>query len=170
MHDKNSRLPGERIFAVLMAVISLIAVLSAYGISGFEALSSPGAFPLAVSAVMLIASAIIVAQSFRLPKSMTVTSLGTILPWRVLFMIVMVVLYALVVQPLGFLPTSFLFVFLSIQVLGGGNVLRNIGYTALSLVLIYAVFRLIFSVLMPEGIVPEREIIQWFRTLIAGGN
>ena len=169
MHDKNSRLPGEGLFAIIMAVISLVAVWKAYGISGFEALSSPGAFPMAVSAVMLVAALIIVRHTLVLPKSTIVTTAAAILPWRVLFMIGMVVLYALAIKPLGFLPTSFLFLFVSIQVLGGGSAIRNLGYAALSLAIIYAIFRLVFAVLMPEGIVPEREIIAWVRSLFAGG-
>lgn len=170
MHDKNSRLPGEGLFAILMAAISLVAAWKAYGISGFEALSSPGAFPMAVSAVMLVAAIIIVKHTLQLPKSTTVTRAAQVLPWRVLFLIVLVGIYALAVKPLGFLPTSFLFVFVAMQVLGGGSVLRNLGYTLLSLAVIYAVFRLVFAVLMPEGIVPEREIIAWFRSLFAGGQ
>ena len=170
MHDKNSRLPGEGLFAIIMAAISLIAVVKAYGIAGFESLSSPGAFPLAVSTVMLVAALIVVRHTLKLPKSTVVTSFAAVLPWRVLFLIGMVILYALAVKPLGFLPTSFLFLFVSVQVLGGGSVVRNLGITLLALVIIYAVFRLVFAVLMPEGIVPEREIMAWFRTLFAGGN
>lgn len=169
MHDKNSRLPGEGPFAVLMAVVSIIAVWKAYGISGFESLSAPGTFPMAVAMVMLIAALAFTARTLRLPKSVKVTSLTTILPMRVLFMIVMVVFYALAVKPLGFLPTSFLFLLVSMQVLRGGNLLRNAGISLLCLIIVYAVFRLIFAVLMPEGIVPEREILSWFRALFTGG-
>ena len=35
--------------------------------------------------------------------------------------------------------------------------------------MIYIVFRLVFTVLLPEGIVPEREILAFFRNLMAGG-
>ena len=37
-----------------------------------------------------------------------------------------------------------------------------------TLALVWIVFRLIFSVLMPEGIVPEGEFIQMFRNLFPG--
>ena len=36
--------------------------------------------------------------------------------------------------------------------------------------LVYSIFRLIFTVLMPPGIVPEGEILAFIRTLFAGGN
>lgn len=169
MHDKNSRLPGEGLFAILLALLSLGAVWKAYGISGFEALSAPGTFPMAVAVVMLFASIAFTLRTLRLPKSTTITSFAAILPWRVIFMIAMIAAYALAVKPLGFLPTSFLFLLVSMQVLEGGNFLRHVGISLLCLVIVYAVFRLIFSVLMPEGIVPEREIIAWVRGLFAGG-
>lgn len=170
MQDKNSRLPGEGLFAILMVVVSLIAVWKAYGISGFDSLSAPGTFPMAVGVVMLIAALSVTFRTLRLPKSVLVTGLAPILPLRVLFVIVMVVLYALAVKPLGFLPTSLLFLLVSMQVLQGGNLLRNAGISLLCVIVVYAVFRLVFSVLMPEGIVPEREIISWGRTLFTGGG
>lgn len=169
MHDKNSRLPGEGFFAILMAGISGFALWKAWGISGFSALSAPGTFPMAVAAVMLVASLVIVAKTVRLPKSATVTGLSAVLPWRVVFLIAIVIGYALAIQPLGFLPTSFLFLMIAMQVLAGGRLLRNAGIALLCLVLVYAVFRLLFSVLMPEGIVPEREIMAWVRTLLSRG-
>ena len=45
--------------------------------------------------------------------------------------------------------------------------LLSVGIVAL----IYLVFRLVFTVLMPAGIVPEAEIIAWAKALFAGkGN
>ena len=42
--------------------------------------------------------------------------------------------------------------------------------SAFSLLLVYLVFRIVFTVLMPSGIVPEGEMIQWFRNLFHGGQ
>lgn len=169
MHDKNSRLPGEGLFTVLLAIVSAVLMYKAYEISGFEALSAPGTFPMAVAAVMLVTSVLIALRTVRLPRSTVVTRAAEVLPWRVVFMTVMIGLYAVAVQPLGFLPTSFIFMFVTIQVLRGGNVLWNAFVSAVMLLLVYGVFRLIFSVLMPEGIVPEREIIARVRGLFTGG-
>jgi hypothetical protein len=36
--------------------------------------------------------------------------------------------------------------------------------------LIYLVFRVIFNVIMPEGIVPEREILAFFGRLLPAGQ
>ncbi len=77
--------------------------------------------------------------------------------------------YAALLGPLGFLPASFLFLFAAIQFLWR----RNPGLTLLmavaALAVAYAVFRLVFQVVLPEGIVPEREIMAWVENLFAGG-
>jgi hypothetical protein len=36
--------------------------------------------------------------------------------------------------------------------------------------MIYAVFRLIFQVVLPEGIVPEAEIMAWIEQLFSSGE
>jgi hypothetical protein len=38
-----------------------------------------------------------------------------------------------------------------------------------SLILIWIVFRVVFTVLLPSGILPEAEFIQFFRSLLSGG-
>ena len=45
-----------------------------------------------------------------------------------------------------------------------------VGETAVPLIVVWLIFRIVFTVLMPAGIVPEGEIIQVFRNLIGGGN
>ena len=39
-----------------------------------------------------------------------------------------------------------------------------------SLVIIWLVFRLVFTVLLPSGILPEAELVQALRDLFSGGN
>jgi putative tricarboxylic transport membrane protein len=38
-----------------------------------------------------------------------------------------------------------------------------------SLVVIWIIFRVVFTVLLPAGILPEAEFIQFFRNLFSGG-
>ncbi len=42
MHTKRSRLPGETAFTVILLLVSAFMLWTAYGISGFESLSSAG--------------------------------------------------------------------------------------------------------------------------------
>ena len=73
------------------------------------------------------------------------------------------IVYALLLSPLGFLPASFLFLFAGMRLLyPRGGWLRS-GIIALgALIVIYVIFRLVFQVILPEGIVPEREILSGF--------
>jgi len=177
-HDGNSdalpggleaeRRPGELAFAILMVAASLGLLWSAYGIAGFEALSSPGAIPMATTAVMLISSILIVLKVVKLPLTRLETLAKDILPPVILIFAALLIAYGLLLTTLGFLPTSALFLIVAIKILGrrgwGWTVLVSLG----SLLLIWLIFRIVFTVLMPSGIVPEAEFIQYFRTLFAG--
>ena len=64
MRADRTRRPGEGVFTLVLAAISLFLLWSAYGISGFEALSSPGALPMATAATMVVTALIIAAGTF----------------------------------------------------------------------------------------------------------
>ena len=53
MQTTPTRRPGELVFNLFLFLASLFLFYSAYGISGFEALSSPGMVPMATTAVMI---------------------------------------------------------------------------------------------------------------------
>ncbi|MEQ9329253.1 MAG: tripartite tricarboxylate transporter TctB family protein [Rhodospirillales bacterium] len=169
-HDSGSRLPGERMFTLLLCAFSLGAFYKAHDIDGFSALSSAGAFPLAVTATMVIASALILLRTFRLPARLPRPAWREILPPNVIFMVGMMAAYIVMLQQLGFLPTSQNILLVTIKALWGKGALVTLATSLLVLVAIYLVFRIVFSVLMPEGIVPEREIIAWVRTLFGSGG
>lgn len=163
------RRPGELAFGLFLLIASCCLFWSAYGIAGFEALSSPGAIPMATTAVMVITGVIVVVRTARLPLTTNETLRRDILPLTVVLFIVLLVIYGLLMKPLGFLPTSALFLMVAIKVLAkkgwGWTVMISLG----SLVLIWLIFRIAFSVLMPSGIVPEAEFIQIFRDILGGG-
>jgi len=163
-----TRRPGELVFGVFLLASSLGLLWSAYGIAGFEALSSPGAIPMATSAVMVMAAAVVVVKTIRLPMDVTETLARDILPVKVVIFAALLVAYGILLKPLGFLPTSALFLITGIKLLAK----RNWGWTLFvslgSLFVIWLIFRIVFTVLMPSGIVPEAEFIQFFRNLING--
>ncbi|WGW05979.1 tripartite tricarboxylate transporter TctB family protein [Tropicibacter oceani] len=165
----DQRRPGELAFAVFLALASLFLLYSAYGISGFQALSAPGSVPMATTLVMVVSALIIALRTARLPKVMTETLAKDILPVMVVVFIGFLILFGLALKPLGFVPTAALFLIVAIKLLAR----RGWGYTLCvalgSLVVIWIVFRVVFTVLLPAGIVPEAEFIQLFRTLLSGG-
>ena len=164
------RRPGELIFGAFLLIASLGLLWNAYGISGFEALSAPGTVPMATALVMVISAAILVLRTARLPRVTTETVLRDILPPVVMIFALFLLAYGLLLKPLGFLPTSALFLVAAIKLLGKRSWLWTLGISLGSLVLIWLIFRIVFTVLMPAGILPEAEFIQLFRDLIAGGD
>jgi len=170
MQDGHVRRPGEGVFAILLTVLSLFLLWKAYEIDGFSALSSSGALPMGAAAIMVLSAAIIAMKTLKSPKSTTETMARDILPADVWIGMALITGYALLLVPLGFLPTSFLFLFLMIKRLSGRSLLFCLWTSAVSLFVIYLVFRIVFSVIMPEGIVPEGRIIAVIGKFLSGGQ
>ena len=53
-HEHRRKRRGEDLFGLIMVVISVGLFWQAYQIAGFSALSSPGAFPMAAAAMMVV--------------------------------------------------------------------------------------------------------------------
>lgn len=170
MGPNNTRKPGEAIFALLLALVSLGALVKAYGIAGFEGLSSPGAFPMAAAAIMFVSALAVSVNTLRATREGEAETFRDILPASATIMAVLILLYAIALRPLGFLPTSLIFLFVSTLILARRGVIFSALVSVFSLAIIYVIFRLVFSVLMPEGLVPEREILAWIGNLFAGGQ
>lgn len=164
------RRPGEVVFAGFLVIASLVLVWSAYSISGFESLSSPGTVPMATSAIMLITAVIVLAKTLRMPPNLRETVAAHILPVAVVVVMGLLVGYAVLLEPLGFLPTSALFLVTAVKFLSGRGWLFTLAVSLGSLIVVYLIFRIVFTVLMPPGIVPEGEMLQLLRGLFAGGG
>jgi hypothetical protein len=80
----------------------------------------------------------------------------------------MLVGYGLALKPFGFLPTSALFLIAAIKILGQRSWAFTLTVSLVSLMVIWIVFRIVFTVLMPPGIFPEAEIVQFLRNLFSG--
>lgn len=160
--------PGETIFGFLMLGLSLFLFWQAYEISGFNSLSSPGALPLATSALMVISSAIALVDDFRRPDGDHPLRhfFRQILPLSVALMIGIILLFAVMLETVGFIITAFVFLVASIQLLHHRSFATSLLVATVALVFIYLIFRIIFVVVLPEGVVPEREIMAameaWF--------
>ena len=170
MQGNTPRRPGELAFTIAMLLGSLYLLWSAHGIAGFEALSSPGAIPMVATGAMVVCAAIILRDTLRKPGQTSERFSRAILPVPVAVTIAMIAAYALALKPVGFVPTSLVFLMVMIRYLAGGSLLRAALLSFGIVALVYAVFRLVFTVLMPPGIVPEGEILAFVRSLFAGGR
>lgn len=168
MQTKQPRRPGELVFNLALLAGSLYLLWSAYGISGFEALSAPGGIPMAATGVMALCTGMILRDTLRRDRSTTERVSRDILPMPVIVTILAIAGYALALKPLGFLPTSLIFLTGLIHYLAGLSLLRSVLLSLAIVAAIYLLFRIVFTVLMPPGIVPEGEIIAWLRALFAG--
>lgn len=169
MDSKSKKKPGEAIFAGLLLLFSLFVLWQAYGIAGFESLSSPGAFPMAVASVMAVSSFVVLLKMLRLETQETIQFWHDILPPVISIITCFIVVFALVLEPIGFIPAAFVFLSCSVFVLRKTGLVYSLAISAGSLFVIYILFRLVFSVMMPEGIVPERELLAWFENIISSG-
>lgn len=153
------RRPGERIFCGLLVAFSVYLFWQAYNISGFKDLSSPGAFPLATSAAMIVAACVVFTNTLKKPVAEGVRFFYHCFPPIVGIVIALILIFAVMLEGLGFILSSFFFLFVSIQFLHRKSLLTTLSVTVVALVMVYVIFRLVFQVVLPEGIVPEREII-----------
>lgn len=170
--ERDKRRPGEVFFAAFLCVASLGLLWSAYGIEnpfGPNGLSAPRSIPVAATLAMVIAAAIITFKTVKLPLDQAETLTRDILPITVVLFTLLLIGYGILLRPLGFLPTSALFLIVGIKLLAKRGWLWTLTVSLTSLIVIWLIFRIVFSVLMPSGIVPEGEFIQIFRGLFSGG-
>lgn len=164
--------PGETIFGFLFVGMSLFLFWQSYLISGFSKLSSPGAFPLAATALMVLTSCIslLKGMSHKKGDAGIAPFFQQILPFIVAAMIGMLLLFAVMLKTVGFILTAFVFLIASMYFLHRGGIFRSVLLATLALTLIYIIFRLVFKVILPEGIIPEREIMAWIGNFFSKGG
>jgi putative tricarboxylic transport membrane protein len=170
MQSKTPRRPGELVFNLFVIAASLFLFYSAYGIAGFDALSSAGAIPMTTTALMTLCGLLILRENLRKSPNTAEKIERDILPMPVIVTILAITAYALLLKPLGFIPTSFLFLLGLMKLFSARSWAFSIAAAAGSVALIYVIFRLIFTVLMPQGVVPESEILAAIGHLFGGAK
>lgn len=161
MPSPVTRRPGEAVFAALMVVVSLLLFWNAYRIAGFSALSSPGAFPLAATSAMVLTSLVTLARTAAMPTGHTGPAAlrALVFPTVVVAFAVLIVLYGALLESLGFVLTSLAFLFGGIWLLHQRGPWVALFWAVISIILVYVIFRVVFQVVLPEGILPERRFL-----------
>ncbi|WP_332742673.1 tripartite tricarboxylate transporter TctB family protein [Hydrogenophaga sp.] len=158
MHTQRSRLPGEMAFTVLLLMFSAFMLWTAYGISGFESLTSAGSFPMVATGVMVITGLANVVHTLREKPSPPLE--GETLPQQFMRQLTPGVLigftaatfaYMLALEWAGFLVSSYVFLVVSMWLLGSRRIVLNLVVSALSLAAIHVIFQTAFSVVLPSG-------------------
>ncbi len=146
---------GERTFCILLVIFSLFVLYQAYLISGFSSISSPGAFPLGVGVVLLI-SAVQVLWELRGKATHGEGWAASAkrfshehFPRHIVVFTLLSVAYLAIIQWASFYVSTFAFLMFSIVYLRRGKLLSALLASSVSLVAIYLLFTLAFSVYLP---------------------
>lgn len=158
MSTPQRRLAGELSFTILLVLFSLFMLYQAYTISGFESFTSAGAFPMFATFVMVVSGVKIVRDTARVQRLDTSGSASLlrqfasqITPAVIVLFALAIAGYMLLLERIGFLIASYLFLNLSMRLLGGRRFGLNLVISAASLAGIYLVFQTAFSVVLPTG-------------------
>lgn len=157
MHTSHPRLPGELSFMALIVAFSTFMLWASYNISKFESISSAGAFPMVCAAAMLITGLMSLAKTARAKlaleggETLLQQFARRLAPPQLVLFAVLITIYMLLLERLGFLVSSYLFLASAMQLLGSRRTLLNLLISAVTLAAIYVVFQTAFSVVLPSG-------------------
>lgn len=158
MHTRRRRPAGEIVFTVLLAAVSIFMLWTAYGISGFTSLTSAGAFPMVATAVMVLTALATVVHTLRETptesrpgESGAAKFVRELAPPVLVGFTVAIAVYMALLDRLGFVVASYLFLVVSMFLLGGRRIVLNLVVSALSLAAIYLIFQTVFAVVLPKG-------------------
>ncbi len=158
MHPPRRRLAGEIWFTWILVAFSAYMLWTAYGVSGFDSLTSAGAYPMVATAVMLLTGIGNVLHTRReqpSPRQGGESALRQFVreltPPVLVAFTVAIAAYMLLLERLGFVVASYLFLVASMWLLGSRRVGFNLVVAAASLAAVYLVFQTVFSVVLPRG-------------------
>jgi putative tricarboxylic transport membrane protein len=156
MHTSHARLPGELTFMVLSVAFSSFMLWASYNISKFDSISSAGAFPMVCAATLLITGLMSLVKSARGKldtEGATVVQhfVRKMAPAQLVAFTALITVYALTLEIVGFIVGSYVFLLLSMQVLGSKRIGLNVAVSAVVLAAIFIVFQTAFSVILPPG-------------------
>ena len=137
----------ERKIEFSLILLSVFAVFESIKISGSELTStSPGAFPLFVSVLLLGFSIWIFVEGSKRKED---ASKDKIFTKEIIFIIILLFLYSLLLESIGFEIATLGFLFFSISYLSKKNTIRNLLISLLTVGIIIFVFKTIFKVILP---------------------
>lgn len=157
MHTSHPRLAGELTFMALLVLFSVFMLWASYEISSFDSLAAPGTFPMVCSLAMLVTGGINMVKTARARLNLEngetwLQQFGRrVTPVQLVLFTALIALYMLGMEVIGFLLASYLFLAISMYLLGSHRVGLNLLVSAVVLVAIFIVFRTAFSVVLPAG-------------------
>lgn len=156
MHENAKPRPGETLFALALVVFSAAAFWQSFAISGLKGMATAGTFPMLASATMLASSLVVLVATVRArlgntSQDTTTSPAAAILPLPVIIVAGLVAAYVILIPFFGFMLSSAAFLFACFWYLWRKGWLVSLALTLVSLAAIYAVFRLVFQMVLPAG-------------------
>jgi hypothetical protein len=152
------REPGETVFACLMLLLGVFVMAEGWRLDAFHSPSSAGIFPVFAGLVMAVSAAAVILRTCRMVPPPAAAEQGLlraflrrVTPKEVAAMAALMVAYMLALEPFGFLAASFAFLLVSILYLHRRGLVFAAVVSAATLALIWVVFRLVFTVVLPAG-------------------
>jgi len=152
MEEHTERRPGERFILWFLLTLSLFVFVVAWQMphSGF---ASTGAFPIFIAAVMILSILRILWKDRKVFASWgwkeEITQVGPYaFPRLVVLYAIFLVLYILLLYPLHFWVSSYLFLVGSFLLLKGAKLLRGLVIGAIMLATIWLLFQYIFRIVL----------------------
>lgn len=157
--EENTHQPGEKGFSVVLLVIGLFFTWQSWLLYREEpTASSYGAVPLFCSLLIVLFSiGILITDRHKKSinsglkgKEVIRNSVKHLFNKDILVMLVLVLLYCIALYVgAGFMFATPVFLWLTMTYLSRGNYLKNLLWTALCMIFIYLVFKVLFSVVLP---------------------
>jgi putative tricarboxylic transport membrane protein len=156
VREKRKLHAAENVFTLLMLVFSVIVLILAYQISGFSSISSPGMFPMLAAVVMVISLIFLLLDNRKaenpdadgLKEELHKAAKDIFNPVFLVY-IGIIIIYMLIMEPLHFLPSSFIFLLGSMIYLKGSTPLKSLFISLGTLGGIYLIFHYLFRVVLP---------------------
>lgn len=157
--DSKQVKPGEKGFAFFILLLGLGMGYKSIGLyQNNPGASSPGAMPLFISGLLIVFSTILLIQNWKavgensrksLHEQMvnTIKHLGNI---DVFVMVLLLTSYgAALYLNVGFIIATPFFLWVAMSYLARGGYVKNILWTAILMIFIMLVFRVLFSIVLP---------------------
>jgi len=152
MEEKTERRPGERFLMWFLLALSLFVIIVAWQMP-HDSFSSMGAFPLFIGAVMLLSIARILWKERKVFaswqwKEELVQARPFAFPYLVNVYIVVLILYILLLYPLHFWLSSYLFLVGSFLLLKGAKIVRALITGVIMLAVVWLLFQYAFRIVL----------------------
>lgn len=151
---------SEQFFNLLLLVFSSFFLYHAFHITEDSGLGSSASIPIMSCSVMVMASLMALGKSIF-------SSVRPVekIPRAVFLVLLMILLYSLFLEDVGFLISSLVFIGVLVFAINGSRLVTSFALALLVVLVTYLVFRIVFKVMLPEGMIPEREILFYLKNL-----